>query len=44
MPSPQRGTVQSERQGRSIVYSLEATVFHEAVEQLMRLLDVGGNP
>lgn len=36
------GLVQSERQGRSIVYALDTTVFHDAVEQLMRLLDVGG--
>lgn len=36
------GLVQSERQGRSIVYALDTTVFHETVEQLMRLLDVGG--
>jgi DNA-binding transcriptional ArsR family regulator len=34
--------VQSERQGRSIVYSADTTVFHDAVEQLLRLLDTGG--
>lgn len=38
------GLVQAERQGRSIVYTLETTVFHDAMEQLMRLLDVGGKP
>jgi DNA-binding transcriptional ArsR family regulator len=36
------GLVQAERQGRSIVYSLNATVFHEALEQLMTLMGVGG--
>lgn len=36
------GLVQAERQGRSIVYTLETTVFQDTVEQLMRLLDVGG--
>jgi DNA-binding transcriptional ArsR family regulator len=34
--------VQSERQGRSIVYSADTTVFQDAVEQLLRLLDTGG--
>lgn len=34
--------VQSERQGRSIVYSVDTTVFHDAVEQLLRLLEAGG--
>lgn len=36
------GLVQSERQGRNIVYSLEATVFQEFLEEMMRLMDVGG--
>jgi len=36
------GLVQSERQGRSIVYSADTTVFHDAVEQLLRLFDAGG--
>jgi DNA-binding transcriptional ArsR family regulator len=36
------GLVQSERQGRNIVYSLEATVFQEFIEEMMRLMDVGG--
>ena len=36
------GLVQSERQGRSIVYSLDTTVFHEALEQVLRLLGTGG--
>lgn len=35
------GLVQAERDGRSIVYSLESTVFQEFVRQLMGLLDVG---
>jgi DNA-binding transcriptional ArsR family regulator len=34
--------VQAERRGRSIVYSLDTTVFQEALEQVMRLLDTGG--
>lgn len=34
--------VQAERQGRSIVYSLNMTVFQETVEQVLRLLDSGG--
>jgi len=34
--------VQAERRGRSIVYSLDTTVFHDAVEQVLRLLDAGG--
>jgi len=33
--------VQAERQGRSIIYSLDMTVFQETVEQVMRLLDAG---
>ena len=36
------GLVQAERQGRSIVYSLNTTVFHDALEQLLRLLGGGG--
>lgn len=35
------GLVQAERAGRSIVYSLDSTVFHEFVQQMMTLLDVG---
>ena len=35
------GLVQSERNGRTIVYSLESTVFQEFVHQMMTLLDVG---
>jgi len=35
------GLVHSEREGRSIVYSLDATVFQEFVRQMMTLLDVG---
>ncbi len=33
------GLIQSERQGRSIVYSLAATVFQEFLEEMMRLMD-----
>lgn len=36
------GLVQSERHGRNIVYSLDATVFQEFMEEMMRLMDVGG--
>ena len=36
------GLVQSRRSGRNIVYSLEATVFQEFLEEMMRLMDVGG--
>lgn len=35
------GLVQAERNGRTIVYSLESTVFQEFVHQMMALLDVG---
>ena len=38
------GLVQAERDGRSIVYSLNTTVFHEVVEELMRYLGVRGEP
>ncbi len=39
------GLVQAERDGRSIVSSLDATVFHEVVQQLMDFFGVGGaNP
>lgn len=34
--------VQAERQGRSIVYSVDTTVFQDVVEQLLRLFDGGG--
>lgn len=37
------GLVQSERQGRNIVYSLEATVFQEFLEEMMGMMDVGGD-
>jgi ArsR family transcriptional regulator len=37
------GLVQAERDGRSIVYSLNTTVFHEVVEELMRYFGVGGS-
>lgn len=35
------GLVQSQREGRTIVYSLESTVFQEFVNQLMTMLDAG---
>lgn len=35
------GLVQAERNGRTIVYSLESTVFQEFVHQMMKLLDAG---
>lgn len=33
------GLVQSQREGRTIVYSLESTVFQEFVNQVMTMLD-----
>lgn len=36
------GLVQGERDGRNIVYSLNATVFQEFLEELMYFFDVGG--
>lgn len=38
------GLVQSERAGRSIVYSLDSTVFQQAVEELMAFFRIGGSP
>ena len=35
------GLVQSERQGRSIVYTIDTTVFHDALEQLLRMMGQG---
>lgn len=35
------GLVQATRDGRSIVYSLDTTVFQDMLEQVMRLFDVG---
>lgn len=35
------GLVQSERNGRTIVYSLESTVFQDFVRELMTFLDRG---
>ena len=35
------GLVQAQREGRTIVYSLESTVFQEFLSQMMTLLDVG---
>ncbi|HSJ08527.1 MAG TPA: autorepressor SdpR family transcription factor [Longimicrobiales bacterium] len=37
------GLVNSERDGRSIIYSLDATVFQEFMQQMMTMLDVGGD-
>jgi ArsR family transcriptional regulator, arsenate/arsenite/antimonite-responsive transcriptional repressor len=37
----QAGLVQSQRDGRTIVYSLESTVFQDFVRKLMTMLDVG---
>lgn len=36
------GLVTAERDGRSIVYSLNSTVFQEFVEELLGFFDVGG--
>jgi DNA-binding transcriptional ArsR family regulator len=35
------GLVQAEREGRNIVYSLDTTVFHEVMGELMRFFSVG---
>jgi DNA-binding transcriptional ArsR family regulator len=35
------GLVQSQREGRTIVYSLESTVFQEFVNQIVTMLDAG---
>jgi DNA-binding transcriptional ArsR family regulator len=37
------GLVQAERDGRSIVYSLDTTVFQEVLEELMSYFGVGGS-
>lgn len=34
------GLVTSEREGRSIIYSLDATVFQEFMQQMMTMLDI----
>ncbi len=36
------GLVQSERDGRNIVYTLDATVFQEFVQELLEFLGVSG--
>jgi DNA-binding transcriptional ArsR family regulator len=36
------GLVQAERSGRNIVYSLESTVFQQAIEELMGFFEIGG--
>lgn len=35
------GLVTSQREGRSIIYSLDATVFQEFMHQMMTMLDIG---
>lgn len=37
------GLVQAERDGRSIVYSLDATVFQELMKELLEFFGVGGD-
>lgn len=37
------GLVHAERDGRTIVYSLEATVFQELMEELLAFFQVGGD-
>jgi DNA-binding transcriptional ArsR family regulator len=36
--------VQAERNGRNIVYSLDSTVFQQALEELMDFFDIGDKP
>ncbi len=36
------GLVQAEREGRTIVYTLDATVFQEFMQQMMDYFSVGG--
>jgi DNA-binding transcriptional ArsR family regulator len=36
--------VQAHRNGRNIVYSLDSTVFQQALEELMDFFKVGGEP
>lgn len=36
------GLVQSEREGKHVVYSLDSTVFQEALRQIADLLEIGG--
>jgi DNA-binding transcriptional ArsR family regulator len=38
------GLVTAERNGRSIVYSLDSTVFQEFVEGMMGYFGIGGKP
>lgn len=35
--------VQSERDGRSIMYSLNSTVFQEFIEEMMAFFEIGGS-
>jgi ArsR family transcriptional regulator, arsenate/arsenite/antimonite-responsive transcriptional repressor len=36
------GLVSAERDGRSIIYSLDSTVFQEAMQELMEFFEIGG--
>lgn len=36
--------VQAERDGRTIVYALDSTVFQQAVEELMNFFGIGDSP
>lgn len=36
------GLVQAQREGRTIVYSLDATVFQELLEEMLEFFGVGG--
>lgn len=36
------GLVQAERDGRSVVYSIDTTVVHEFLEEMLRFFGVGG--
>lgn len=36
------GLVQAEREGRSVVYSIDTTVVHEFLEEMLRFFGVGG--
>lgn len=36
------GLVQAERNGRSVVYSIDTTVVHDFLEEMLRFFGVGG--
>ena len=40
---PKEADAMLEREGRRIVYSLNTTVFHEMLEELLRFFEVGGD-